>query len=230
MKTKQKIINFKEFKVLLVRKRIKNLYLNVLSPDGLVRVSSPYHLKESAIFDLIKKKEQWIRKHQNAIVKTKKEFSYLTGEKHLFLGKEYTLLVTSSLLTPKIEIKKDILLLFVRPTATKNEREVVIYNWYREQLYNFINEKKKRWEDEVGVSPCNWRIRKMKTRWGSCNTRAKRIWIALDIIKKEEFCIDYIMLHELIHFKERRHNKNFYSLLEKYCSNYKIAESILRKG
>lgn len=229
MKTKQKIIDFEGQEVLIIRKNIKNLYLNILNPSGLIRISAPYYIKDSVVYDFLKKRVKWISKNQNIIRNRKKEdFLYKTGEICYFLGSKYRLEIVKDN-NEGINIVGNKIMLFVKDVFIKNKRELVILSWQKKELQNFIDNNKEKWEKIIGKKANEWRIRRMKTRWGSCNSSAKRIWISLDIIKKPKECIEYIMVHELLHFLERKHNKKFYKLLNYYYPYYKEAEKMLKK-
>ncbi len=228
MKTKQKIIKFNNQEVVIVRKRIKNLYLKVASPSGLIKVTAPYHLKEDVVFEFLEKRKEWIEKNQN-IIRSKKlnKFLYKTGEKHYFLGDKYDLEIVKDR-KEGVNIVGNKIMIFVKDINVKSNREKVILKWYKKELEEYIVKNKAKWEGVIGKEAKEWRIKKMKTRWGSCNSSAKRIWISLEIIKKPKTCIDYIMVHELLHFVEKNHGKRFYQLLQKYYPEYKTAEKILK--
>ncbi len=204
MKLQEKIINFEGQEVLLVRKNIKNLYLNILNPSGLIKISVPHHLKEDVVFDFLKNKTKWINKNQNIIrSKKKQEYLYKTGEKHYFLGDEYNLEIIKDS-SEGVNLVSRKMMVFVKDVSNKKSRETVILGWYKKELKNYILQNKKQWEEVIGKEASEWRVRKMKTRWGSCNSSAKRIWVSLDIIKKPKECIDYIIVHELLHFIEKK--------------------------
>lgn len=219
-----------EIEIFITRKRIKNIYLNISYPDGAVKISAPYHVKDDVIFSFLEEKKAWIKKKQENI-KNKKQLNFLynTGEEHYYLGNKYNLEIVKDK-KEGVKIIGSKLMLFVSNISSKNSREKVILKWYRRELERYIIENKDKWESLASRKASEWRIKRMKTRWGSCNPGAKRIWISLDIIKKPKECIDYIMIHELLHFLERGHNRNFYRLLSTYFPHYKIAEKMLKNN
>lgn len=151
-------------------------------------------------------------------------------ESHYFEGKRYLLRVTEQNAPPRVEIKtKTYIDLFIRPNATVEQRQNCINEWYRKQLKNQIPQLIEKWEPIIGVSVSDWGVKQMKTKWGTCNIEQKRIWINLELAKKPYNCLEYIIVHEMIHLIERHHNDNFLAHLDKNLPKWKLYKDELNR-
>ena len=206
--------------VSVVHKPIRNLILRVSSPGGLVGVSAPMRISEDAIRSLVLQKIVWIRRQQVRLA-SKTPFpkpKLINDEDHYFLGQRYRLrIVDGKRSAGQIELcEKDFMDLYVQPSGGLAERDRLLQKWYRNQLALRIPPLIKKWEPVLGVKVSAWGIRKMKTRWGSCNTRVGRIWLNLELVKKPIHYLEYVVVHELVHLLERNHNARFYALMDRH--------------
>lgn len=117
--------------------------------------------------------------------------------------------------------------LYVRKNSTKDKREKIMIEWYREHLKKVVPEYIEKWEEIIGISLNEWGIKLMKTRWGSCNIQAKRIWINLELAKKNPRCLEYIIVHEMVHLLERKHNDRFKAYMDKYLPKWREVQKEL---
>lgn len=141
----------------------------------------------------------------------------VSGETHYVEGRRYRLDVVEANSRPEIKVRRNnILELQVRPGTKRDKREAILYRWYRGQLQENIPSLVEKWEEALGVELSEWRIRKMKTRWGSCNRDARRIWLNVELAKKAPLCLDYVVLHEIAHLLVRHHNEAFTALLDRH--------------
>jgi predicted metal-dependent hydrolase len=173
--------------VLVVRKPIRNLHLAILPPDGAVRVSSPLHLNDDAIRTLIATRIPWIRTQKAKFEAQARQTprQYISGESHFVLGKQYRLEVVQGDQPPTITLKgKNKIILQVRQNTTLVKREEVLMDWYRKELRVISAELLETWQKKIGVQVGSWGIKRMKTRWGTCNQNARRIWLNLELVKK----------------------------------------------
>lgn len=229
-------IKINNLDVTVLKKDIKNLHLNVLPPDGRVRVSVPKRLNEDNIRLFVISKLPWIRKHiehfQSQPRETPRE--YITGESHYFKGARYILNLIEYDGKHKIEIRNmKYIDFYVKKNMNREQKERIFLRWHRKELEKELLNIFIEWQNIMGVVIKEWRIKRMKTKWGTCNTKAKRIWINLELIKKPVYCIEYIVVHELVHLLEKNHNKRFYGYMDKFMpqwKNYKkeLNESVLR--
>ena len=201
-------INLRGIAVDVILKDIKNVHLSVHPPTGRVRISAPLHMNLDTICVFAISKLDWIRRQQRKLQNQERETAreYLDGESHYLWGKRYLLEVLEKDAVPRVELKHSQILLQVCPGADRAKREAVLHNWYRQQLREQIPPLIAKWERETGVTVSEWRIKKMKTRWGTCNTHARRIWLNLELAKKSVSCLEYVLVHEMTHLLEHRHN------------------------
>ncbi len=151
----------------------------------------------------------------------------MSGESHYFLGNRYLLNVVEASIKPYVELNNKYISLYIRPNSTKEKREKIMNEWYREQLKDMIPVYIEKWEAIIGVNVEEWGVKIMKTRWGSCNIKAHRIWINLELGKKNPRCLEYIVVHEMVHLLERKHNDRFKSYMDKFLPNWKSIKAEL---
>jgi predicted metal-dependent hydrolase len=210
------------------RKPIKNLHLRIYPPFGQVKVSAPLQFSTENIFHFIKKKLNWIKTHQPLLLKPVQQFT--TGFPINFLGKTYTLAIENNKKRFHLALDGDWLRFEQRATTTVEQQQKALQNWYRMQMKALLPSLIARWELILGVSPSSWGIKIMKTRWGSCNIRARRIWLNLNLIEKPLACIEYVLVHEMIHLLEARHNKRFYALMDRFLPDWTRRKNLLGSG
>lgn len=212
-----------DLEIEVIRKKIKHIYLSVHPPTGSVRMTVPARMAQETILFFARSKVDWIRKQQAKIQARPVQpvLEYVNGENHLYFGKPYVLKVIETNGRQRVELSTDgVMNLYVRPNSTKDERQKVLQEWYRWQLKAAIPPYIEKWEKEIGVSVQAWNVRQMKTKWGSCNIQARRIWLSLELVKKNPCCLEYIIVHEMIHLLERYHNARFYGYLTKYLPDW----------
>jgi predicted metal-dependent hydrolase len=218
--------------VLVVRKAIKNLHLAVLPPLGRVRVSAPLAMKDDVIRTLLAIKLPWIKKQQVKFASQERQTprEYVSGESHYFLGKRYRLDVIYENTPAQVDlIGKNRIILRVRPGSGLAKREQVMLDWYRQELRAILNDLLPKWQERIGVRAEAWGIKKMKTRWGTCNHKAGGIWLNLELAKKPISCIEYVAVHELIHLIEKKHNETFVNLMTKYLPKWRSEKQELNR-
>lgn len=208
----------------IVKKNIKNLHLSVHPPYGRVRIAAPKTMNDEAIRVFAICKLSWIKKQrlkfQNQDRQSEREF--ISGESHYFLGRRYLLNVIYTSKKQRVElIKNNQIDLYVRENSTTEQREKVMSEWYRNFLKEQIPVIISKWEKEIGVKVNSWGVKLMKTKWGTCNIEAKRIWLNLELAKKSPRCLEYIIVHEMIHLLERNHNDRFHSYMDMFMPNWK---------
>ncbi|CAK0780270.1 conserved hypothetical protein [Gammaproteobacteria bacterium] len=152
------------------------------------------------------------------------------GESHYFLGHCYRLCVHEQAGLPRIAVRGlDTLDLFIHPGTTLERREAIMSGWHREQLKALIPPLLEKWQPILGVRLAEWGVKKMKTRWGSCNITARRIWLNLELVKKPIRCLEYVVVHELTHLLERNHNGHFKALMDKHLPQWRQSREILNQ-
>jgi predicted metal-dependent hydrolase len=208
----------------VVRKDIKNLHLAVYPPTGRVRIAAPLKVDDEAIRLFAISKLSWIKKNQVKQISQERqsERQFVSGESHYYKGRRYLLNVVNHTGHPKVQIRtKKYMDLFVKPDYTSEQRERVLTNWYRKNLKRDDSTLIEKWEKIIGVEVAEWEVKIMKTKWGTCNREAKRIWLNLELIKKPEICLEYIIVHEMVHFLERNHTQRFIDLMDKFMPQWR---------
>lgn len=200
----------------IVKKKIKNLHLAVLPPDGRVRVSAPETLSDEAVILFTKTKTGWIRKQQEKFRHQPRqtERQYVSGETLYVWGKQYFLQVDYSYKGNALVLSGDKALLTVRKESTAKQREAFVNEWYRGLLKKQIEKYLPIWEQRTGLHCSAWQTKYMTTRWGTCNTKSGKIWLNLQLAKKPLECLEYVILHELTHLKIRNHGEDFVASMD----------------
>ncbi|MGD9489876.1 MAG: M48 family metallopeptidase [Calditrichaceae bacterium] len=208
----------------VVRKDIKNIHLAVYPPMGRVRISAPLHVNDDAIRLFAISKLGWIKQNRRKFEGQERipKREYKQREGHYFEGKRFLLNIIELDSKPKVEIKgKKRIDLYVRPNSTTKKKHEVLTEWYRSHLKKQIPPILEKWEKILDLKVDYWQVKQMKTKWGSCNIEKKRIWLNLELAKKPVRCLEYIIVHEMIHFKERHHNEKFLYYMNNYLPNWK---------
>lgn len=214
----------------LTKKNIKNLHLRVYPPNGRVKITAPLRMDDEAIRRFVMQKLDWIKKQQTKFQTQglQVDHEFISGESHFVNGKRYLLNVIYAKVKPKVELRNETYLdLYVRVGSTKEQREKVLVEWYRRQLKEQIPGLLETWQRVIGVEIRSWGVKRMKTRWGTCNIAAQRIWLNLELAKKPKQCLEYIIVHELVHLLERHHNARFKTYMDEFMPEWRaIKEDI----
>jgi predicted metal-dependent hydrolase len=217
----------------LVRKDIKNLHLGVYPPNGRIRVAAPLITTDDAIEHFVIRKMAWIKKHRTNFFRQERfaPRQAVSGESYYLFGQRLTLRVVDSSSRGRI-VRTGLasLELRVAPHLDQSVRLRIIERWYRKELSNVIEEVLPRWEKVVGVFPDSWGIRKMKTRWGSYSRKHSKIWVNLELAKKPRECLDFLIIHELVHLLEPSHNDNFTALMDKFMPAWRNKRDLLNSA
>ena len=205
----------------LHRKAIKNLHIAVLPPHGRVRVAAPETMRDTALRAAVASRLVWIKKQQQKFLDQPRQShrQMVIGEGHFLWGRSYRLKIVHTEGRAKVEAGKQYITLFVKADSTQQERMRLLENFYRRTLKKEIARILPRWQEKI-AAPSAWGIKRMKTKWGSCNTETRRIWLNSELIKKPHGCLEYILVHELVHLLERHHNKQFQMLMDLHLPNW----------
>ncbi len=224
MNTEQTQITVSGIDIDVIKKDIKNMHLSVHPPTGRVRISSPKEMETKSIRLFAVSKLGWIKKHIRNMQEQNRqpEREYIQRESHYFQGQRYLLNIIEHDAPPKVGIRnKKYMDLYVRPGSDKEKKKEIIKEFYRSELKEQIPPLIEKWEEKMGVQVNDWIVRQMKTKWGSCNTDEGRIILNLELAKKAPECLEYVMVHEMVHLQERLHTKRFKALLDKYMPSWK---------
>jgi hypothetical protein len=215
-----------------VYKDIKNLHIGVYPPSGRVRVSAPRHLTEDRVRLAVIQRLTWIKQQQQQFqyAERQTEREMVSGESHYVWGRRRRLTVIQRPGRAHVEVDGRRLLLYVSPGTDTATRVKVLERWQREELRRAIPPLIGRWEKEIGRQVTFWGIRRMKTMWGSCNRETARIWLNLELAKKDLVCLEYVVVHELAHLLERGHGERFTSLMDSLLPDWRTRRETLNSA
>ena len=215
----------------VIQKNIGNVHLSVYPPTGRVRIAAPERMNLDTIRIYAISKLSWIKKQQTRFKNQERETprEYISRESHYYNGKRYLLKVIEKEEPPKVILKSGRIELHVRPNTSREKKQIILEEWYRVRLKQSVEEYISLWETKMKVKVSAFGIKKMKTKWGSCNREAKRIWINLELAKKPPQCVEYISVHEMVHLLERKHNKRFIALMNNYLPKWRMYKEELNR-
>jgi predicted metal-dependent hydrolase len=220
-------MNGMEFPVEL--KNIKHIYIRVLPPDGKVKITAPRYVSDEALRSFVASKITWIIKQQERLLKqvsTKAE----TEESCISLwGRNYSVEIDDNGTQSEVTVTPQGIKIVLRKGSTPKQRENLLNEWYRKQLKEAIPAVLVRCQSRIGVCASEWNVKNMKTRWGTCNVRKKRIWLNLQLAKKPPECLEYVVTHELVHLLEPSHNRVFYRHMDQYFPEWRHVKNRLNQ-
>ncbi|MDP3705322.1 MAG: SprT family zinc-dependent metalloprotease [Legionellaceae bacterium] len=223
------IIEMDGLSIEISRKKIKNMYLRIHSPTGDVKVTASHKITYDAIHAFLLLKRSWIHKARARVIERERPNALRMehGAHHFFLGKPYVLMIHTNAAHMKIEITGQYLNCFIKP-GTQPERSLLfIQSWYKQQMLQLLPSLIQKWEPIIGVTVQAWGVRLMNTRWGSCHVVSKRISLNLKLIQKPLDCLEYVLVHEMVHLHEANHSHRFYALMDKFLPSWRKSKSLL---
>ncbi len=214
----------------VIKKDIKNVHLSVHPPSGRVRMSAPAHMKTDTLRVFAITKLGWIRQQQRKIRAQERESprEYLERESHYVWGRRYLLNIRERDASPAIDFGRR-LVMWVRPGTGMDARQALLESWYRQQLKADAVPVIAKWQRRLGVSPTRFHVQRMRTKWGSCSPRAGSIRLNTELAKKPIECLEYIVVHELLHLLEPTHNQRFVSLMDKWMPKWPVYRDRLNR-
>jgi predicted metal-dependent hydrolase len=214
----------------VVRKRIKHFYLRVDRHHGRVRLSAPRSASDDEVRLVVTRRLDWIKRQQAKLAAAPPvaPLRFLSGETHYFLGEPLQLVVIEGNgRGSRVICAATTLELHIRRRSRLDERRRAIDEMYRRELRTILPPLIEKWGRVMGVSVAQWRIKRMRTRWGTCNIRARRIWLSLELGKYPLDCVEYVVVHELVHLLERRHNARFKTLMDAFLPDWRVRQRTL---
>lgn len=209
----------------VVRKDIKNMHLAVYPPNGRIRLAAPEKTDHEIVRLFAISKLGWIKKHVKTFKEQPRETprTFVSGESHYYQGKRYLLQVIEYKGYNRVLlVGTKTLKMFIRPETPTSKRAEILREWYRKQLKEQIPELLEKWEKIIGVKVNDWGVKQMRTKWGACNIEAGRIWLNLELAKKPPICMEYIIVHELVHLLERHHNDRFVGYMDRFMPKWRL--------
>ena len=215
----------------VVRKEIKNVHLSVHPPTGKVRIAAPSHTSLNTIRVFAISKLQWIRQQQRKLQDQERETprDYIDRESHYVWGRRYLLTVVEGDQPAAVELSHSRIRLRVRPGTEHVKRQAIMEEWYREQIRKMAPPLIAKWERLMGVRVTRIFVQRMKTKWGSCNPCARTVRLNTDLAKKPRECLEYIVVHEMVHLLEPTHNARFIALMDHFMPKWQSCRQILNR-
>ena len=216
----------------VVRKDIKNVHLSVYPPTGKVRIAAPERMSLETIRVFAISKLAWIRQQQRKLQEQERETprEYLDRESHYVWGKRYLLKIVEADAAPEVKLKHNVMILRVRPAANDETKQAIVSQWYRDQIKAAAPDLIAKWQHIIGANVKRVFVQKMKTKWGSCNPRRCSIRLNTDLAKKPRECLEYIVVHEMVHLLEPTHNGSFTVLMDEFLPRWKLRRDELNSA
>lgn len=220
-----------EMAVDVVLKDIKNVHLSVHPPAGRVRVSAPARMSLDTIRVFVISKLDWIRQQQRKLREQERETprEYLDRESHYVWGRRYLLEVVQSEEPSSVMLRPRRLVLTVPPGTREAAKDALLARWYRDQIRAKVPELAAKWEPILGVRVKQLFVQQMKTKWGSCNPRDATIRLNTELAKKPVECLEYIVVHEMVHLLEPTHNARFVALMDQFMPRWQFFRQKLNR-
>jgi predicted metal-dependent hydrolase len=224
-------IELGEIAVDVVKKDIKNVHLSVYPPTGKVRISAPLRMDLDTIRVFAISKLGWIKQQRRKINAQEREppREYLDRESHYVWGRRYLLKVIEKDKAPEVRLKHHQMLLQIRPTTGEEKRQAILDEWYRSQLKEAVVPLIARWEPLMGAKVDRFFVQRMKTKWGSCSRTSASIRLNTDLAKKPRECLEYIVVHEMVHLLEPTHNSRFIALMDQFMPQWRFCREVLNR-
>lgn len=228
-RTSEKSITVAGITATLIRKNVKNLRVTIVPPDGEVRVTAPKRMPETLIRVFLLDKADWIRAHAEKVRKSHSDEprQFQSGETLRLFGQVYPLCVLENQKKNGVTLDAGRIVLSLRGDAPKEKREAILNEWLRERLKAEIEHYLPLWSDYTGLVPSEWAVRDMTSRWGSCNTKTRKINLNLQLVHYPLKCLEYVILHELCHIRVRGHGADFKALLDRFMPDWKARKKLL---
>lgn len=215
----------------VLRKDIKNVHLSVLPPVGRVRISAPEHIRTDTLRVYVVSRLPWIRKQQEKLRGQERETprDFIDRESHYLWGKRYLLELVEAEESPRVELTHRKILLQIRPGTPPSKRQSILAEWYRERLREAVTPLVPRWESLLEVKVARVYLQSMKTKWGGCSPDRATIRLNTELAKKPPACLEYLLVHEMVHLLEPTHNERFVSLMDRFMPNWRRRREILNR-
>ena len=219
-----------DVKVEVIRKKIRSIRLSVRAPGGSVRISAPIRMGLETLRLFALTKLGWIRKQQVRLRQEPQDSprAYIEGEGHFVWGKQYRLKVEEVEAPPSVELNLIEMVLRMRPGASAQKRQAVIEGWHRQKLKEAAPPLIAKWEPVMGVRVGGLFTRRMRSRWGTCNTRSRSIRLNTELVRKSVECLEYVIVHEMTHLLEPSHNRRFKALMSRFLPDWAVRRQALR--
>ncbi len=225
------VIDLGEFTAEVSYKDIKHIHLSVYPPEGAVRISAPHRMKLDTIRVFAITRLDWIRRQRRKFKEQPREAprEFLNRESHYLWGRRYLLQRLEHQGAAKVQISGKYLQVFIRPSSELENLKEAVAEYYRAHVRTAAHPIIEKWSKALGVSLERFYVQHMKTKWGSCNPSTRTIRLNTELAKKPRECLEYIIVHELVHLLEPSHNERFVNIMDTYMPNWKEVKATLNK-
>lgn len=225
------VIQLGELAITVTRKAVKNVHLSVHPPEGHVTLVAPTGTRLEVARAYVISKLGWIRDQQAKLKNQARETprQFVERESHYLWGRRYLLSVVEDDVKPAVKLDHRRITLTVRPDSTRGKREEIMHEWHRALLHEVVPPLIKKWEAKLDVEVSGYFLQRMKTKWGSCNHRARNIRLNTELIKKPHDLLEYVIVHEMLHLIEPTHSERFVALLERHYPAWREARAELNE-
>jgi predicted metal-dependent hydrolase len=229
MSTANAYLTIRGIDVDIIYKDIKNLHIGVYPPMGRVRVAAPRRLDDDQVRLAVIQRLPWIKRQRAQLRSTERqsEREMVTGESHYVWGVRRRLKVVERPGRAHVEVDGDRLILYVSSDRDAEQRRTVLDTWYRTQLREAIPGLISTWESMLDTRVPDWIIRRMRTKWGTCNRETRRLTFNVELAKKHPDCLEYIVVHEMMHYFERNHGERFTKLMDDAMPDWRARRDLL---
>ena len=213
----------------VTRKNIKNIHLSVHPPTGRVTLSAPKATRLDVARAYAISKLTWIRRQRENLRRQARESprSMVERESHYLWGRRHLLSVKYLEAKPKVTLDHRRITIFVRPSSNTEKRRSVLHEWHKSLLHEVVPRIIRKWEPKLGVKVDTYFLQRMKTKWGGCNCRKRRIRLNTELVKKPKDLLEYVVVHEMAHIREPVHSERFVDLLNKHYASWREARAEL---
>lgn len=226
-----KTIHLGEITIVVTCKDVKHVHLSVHPPDGRITLVAPKRTRPEVARAYAASRLGWIREQQQRLRAQARETprQFVGRESQYLWGRRYLLAVLEEDVRPSVRLSHRRITLTMRPGSDRARREAVIHDWHKSLLHDVIPALIGRWERKLGVNVAGYFLQRMKTKWGSCNRRARTIRLNTELVKKPKDLLEYVIVHELLHLLEHTHNDRFVALLDRHYPTWREARAELNE-
>ena len=224
-------IQLGEISIAVTRKDIRNVHLSVHPPNGRVTLSVPSATRLEIARAYAISKLGWIRDQQGKLASQARETprQFINRESHSLWGRRHLMTVVYRDAKPFVALDHKRIILSVRPSSDAAKRAQVIHEWHKALLHEVVPLLIQRWERKLKVKASGYFLQRMKTKWGSCNHRARHIRLNTELVKKPRDLLEYVIVHEMAHLIEPTHSDRFIAILEEYYPTWREARAELNE-
>jgi predicted metal-dependent hydrolase len=224
-------IHLGEIAIAVTRKKIKHVHLSVYPPAGRVTLVAPAGTRLEVARAYAVSRLGWIRDQQTKLRAQARETprQFIERESHYLWGRRYLLSITEQDAKPSIRLTHRRIMLTVRPGTSRAKRQAIMHEWHKSLLHNAVPALIRRWQPKLGVEVAGYFLQRMKTKWGSCNHRARHIRLNTELVKKPKDLLEYVVVHEMLHLIAPTHSEQFVALMTKHYPSWREAREELNE-